>query len=100
MIRLQRRRVRRLLMISSVLFGLLLSFQSVEDAAAIVRGCRGDPKVWLSNGTKVTMTASIAAAASQINRVTYILHVPYGVAVNHVLYTGGVLKDKERVIVV
>lgn len=99
MFRLQLRRVRQLLTIGALLLGVLLSLQGVEQAAAIVSGCRGDPKVWLSNGTKVTMTASIAADASQVKTVTYTLHAPRGVTVDKIVYTGGDLKDKERVIV-
>jgi hypothetical protein len=98
--RFQLRRVRHLLAIGSVLLGLLFSLQGAEDAAAIVKGCRGDPKVWLSNGVKVTTAASIAAPPSQVEMVTYILHVPRGVTVQRVVFTGGVLKDKERVVVV
>src|SRR4051794_28963160 len=100
MFRLQRKRVRQLLTIGGLLLGVLLSLQSAEQAAAIVKACRGDPKVYLSNGTKVTMTASIAADASQVKLVTYTLHAPHGTSVDTVVYTGGDLKDKERVVVV
>jgi hypothetical protein len=99
MLQSQLRRVRLALTISSILLGLLLSLQGVEQAAALVRACRGDPIVWLSNGTKVTMIASIAADASQVKMVTYTLHAPRGASVTKVLYTGGVLQGKERVIV-
>jgi hypothetical protein len=99
MFQYQLRRVRQLLVIGSLLLGLLLSLQSVEQAAALVRSCRGDPIVWLSNGTKVTMIASIAADASQVKMVTYTLHAPRGTTVTNIVYTGGALSGKERVIV-
>jgi hypothetical protein len=86
-------------MIGGLLLGLLLSLQGTEEAAALVRACRGDPIVWLSNGTKVTMIASIAADASQVKMVTYTLHAPRGTSVNKIVYTGGALSGKERVIV-
>jgi len=95
----QLRRVRQLLTIGGILLGLMLSMQGVEQAAAIVQGCRSDPIIWLSNGTKVTMIADIAADASQVKMVTYTLHAPRGGTVNQVVYTGGALKDKERVTV-
>jgi hypothetical protein len=46
------------------------------------------------------MSASIRADAQHVRMVTYILQVPQGVRVLRVVYTGGVLKDKERVVVV
>jgi hypothetical protein len=100
MIRPQLRQVRQLLMIGGFLLGLLASMLGAEQAAAVVKGCRGDPIVWLSNGTKITMTARIAAPASQVKSVTYTIHAPRGASVNKIVYTGGVLKDKERVVVV
>jgi hypothetical protein len=100
MFRFHLRQIRKWLTIGGLLLGLLLSFQGAEQAAALVRSCRGDPKVWLSNGTKVTMTASIAADASQVKMVTYTLHAPRGTSVTKVVYTGGALSGKERVIVV
>jgi hypothetical protein len=68
-------------------------------ANAAVGGCRADPKVWLFNGKKITMMASIAADASQVKTVTYTVHVPRGVTIDKVVYTGGALKDKEWVLV-
>jgi hypothetical protein len=100
MFRFHLRRIRQWLTIGGLLLGLLLSFQGTEQAAALVRSCRGDPIVWLSNGTKVTMIASIAADASQVKLVTYTLHAPRGTSVDKVVYTGGALSGKERVMVV
>jgi hypothetical protein len=84
--------------LGSLLFGLLWSILGAESAAAIVVSCRADPIVWLSNGTKVTMTASIAADASQVNLITYTVHAPRGLAAAKVVYTGGALQNKERVV--
>jgi hypothetical protein len=83
-----------------LLIGLILQVCLILEASAGMRVCRGDPIVWLSNGAKVTMTASIGADASQVKMVTYVVHAPRNVSVNKVVYTGGVLKDKERVNVV
>jgi hypothetical protein len=71
---------------------------SALPASAAVSGCRADPIVWLSNGTKLTMTASIAADPSQVQMITYTLHAPRGLTVKQIVYTGGVLQAKERVV--
>src|SRR4051794_12296378 len=73
---------------------------STPSAFAAAGGCRSDPIVWLSNGAKVTMVASSTASASTVKLITYTVHVPRGVRMTKVVYTGGVLKDKERVVVV
>src|SRR4051794_29529093 len=90
-----------ILLLSALL--ICLAIGHVTDAASVFAatgGCRADPIVWLSNGTKITVTASSTAAASAVKMLTYTLHVPRGVKVTKVLYTGGVLKAKERVVVV
>jgi hypothetical protein len=46
------------------------------------------------------MTASIATDASQVKLITYTVHAPRGLSVRSIIYTGGVLKDKEQVNVV
>jgi hypothetical protein len=94
------RHVQQLMMRWGLLIGLLLSLLATGSASAAFKGCRGDPKVWLSNGVKLTMTASIAADASQVKMVTYTVHVPRGLKVEKIVYTGGALTDKERVVMV
>jgi hypothetical protein len=94
---LSHRRFHSLLSVILMFFlGLVVEAPSVSAA---VSGCRGDPIVWLSNGTKLTMIASIAADASQVTMITYTVHAPRGLSVNQVVYTGGVLAGKERVVV-
>jgi hypothetical protein len=82
-----------------LLVGIILNVCLLLEASAGLRVCRADPIVWLSNGTKVTMTASIAADASQVKLITYTVHAPRGLSVRSIVYTGGALKDKERVVV-
>jgi hypothetical protein len=77
-------------------FGIVLEAPS---ASAAVSGCRGDPIVWLSDGTKLTMIANIEADPSQVKMITYTVHAPRGLSVNQIVYTGGVLAGKERVVV-
>jgi hypothetical protein len=83
-----------------LLVGIILNACLILEASAGLRVCRGDPVVWLSNGVIVTMTASIAADASQVKLITYIVHAPRSLSVRSIIYTGGVLKDKEQVNVV
>lgn len=81
---------------------LMLCFGIIVDApsaSAAISGCRGDPIVWLSDGTKLTMIANIAADPSQVTMITYTVHAPRGLSVTQVVYTGGVLAGKERVVV-
>jgi hypothetical protein len=93
------RRVRHLLTIWVLFLGLVLSLFATGNASAAFKGCRGDPIVWFSNGVMVTMVANITADASQVKMVTYTVHAPKGLAVNQIVYTGGPLQGKERVVV-
>jgi len=85
----------RLLVLVVTCLGLSSAAAPLPVSAA-AGGCRADPKVWLSNGMKLTMTISIATDASQVRLVTYIVHAPRGLQVEKIVYTGGALKDKER----
>jgi hypothetical protein len=82
-----------------LLVGIILNALLVLDASAAIRICRGDPRIWLSNGTQIAMTASIAADASQVKLITYTVHAPRGLSVSKIMYTGGALANKERVVV-
>jgi hypothetical protein len=67
-------------LLSVILVACLALILEPSSAGAAVSGCRGDPIVWLSNGTKLTMIASIAADPSQIKLVTYTVHAPRGLS--------------------
>jgi hypothetical protein len=82
-----------------LLVGIILNVCLLLEVSAGLRACRGDPIVWLSNGAKVTITANIAADASQVKLITYTVHAPRSLSVRSVVYTGGALQDKERVVV-
>lgn len=85
-----------------ILMGLLLVVVSLyaQSASAALRACRADPIVWLSNGESVQMTAQIATDANDVRRITYTLHVPEGIEVERIIYTGGALSSKEEVVFV
>jgi hypothetical protein len=85
--------------LSIILIACLGIVLGAPSASAAVSGCRTDPKVWLSDGTKLTMIASVAADPNQVRMITYTVHVPRGLSVSQILYTGGALAGKERVVV-
>ncbi|OGO39780.1 MAG: hypothetical protein A2Z03_09585 [Chloroflexi bacterium RBG_16_56_8] len=81
---------------------LLLAFVVVagmpSTAEALVDGCRGDPIVVLSNGVTVRMSVQVSTSAANVKEVVYTLHAPAGTSIKSITYTGGPLKDKERVV--
>jgi hypothetical protein len=90
----------RAIVMLALLAGAIVSVGFMQEADAAIRACRADPLVWLSNGTTLTIAASITADASQVKLITYTVHAPRGLTVSQVVYTGGPLQDKERVNVV
>lgn len=89
----------RILVVAVVLFAsFTLSSHLGRTAYAIVTGCRGDPIVRLSNGQQIQMTVEVAADASDVQEVRYTVHAPVGTSITRVIYTGGPLASKERVV--
>lgn len=79
-----------------VLAGLLSGPLMPRHALALYSSCRADPKVYLSNGSMVTLTATISDSATDVSGVQYTLHAPAGTSVTNVVYTGGSFAGKER----
>jgi len=52
--------------------------------------CRNDPVVSLSNGTTLTVWESIGDYSSDVESISYEVHVPKGVWVRSVTYSGDV----------
>jgi hypothetical protein len=92
--------VRRLLRALALVLSCLCLTITVAPptASAAVSGCRADPIAWLSNETRLAMTVSIAADPSQVQMITYTVHAPRGLATKSIVYTGGALQAKERVV--
>src|SRR5579884_3880257 len=67
------------------------------EAHAAYQVCRTDPIVLLSNGRQLNIVESVSDVASDINAIQYSVHVPSGVGVRKITYTGGPLKGKESV---
>ncbi|MCZ7567307.1 MAG: hypothetical protein M5U01_01750 [Ardenticatenaceae bacterium] len=80
-----------------LLLGLTPSSYLLRTAQAVVIGCRADPIVYLSNGEQIRMTTNIDADASDVRSILYTIHVPTGVSVTRVVYTGGALAAKEAI---
>lgn len=81
------------------LFSIFLSFYLLAlptmQASAALRSCRTDPIFKMSNGDSLAVTVDIAADATNVRNVTYLLHVPAGVTVTKVTFTAGGLGTKE-----
>ena len=83
---------------SLVVFFLVLASLAVSpvgSAMARLAACRGDPIVFLSDGSKIVITLDIATDASNVQSVVYTVHAPRGTNVKKVIYTGGGLGDWE-----
>ncbi len=79
----------------SAAFGILGN----SSGAQALTVCHGDPIVILSNGTALDATIAIAIDSSQLGnlQVNYTFHVPSGVRVQRIIYTGGSLAGRENV---
>lgn len=75
--------------------GLLAGPLMPGHAFALYSSCRSDPKVQLSDGSVVTLQATISDDAADIRNIQYTLHAPVGTTVTDVVYTGGPFAAKE-----
>lgn len=89
----------RVLLGAGLLTAVLLAGASGAPAHAALVRCSSDPIVYLSNGMKVDLTATLATNRQNVERITYVLHVPAGAQVTKVVYTAGELGHKEAVTV-
>jgi hypothetical protein len=73
---------------------VLLALQ-VDSVAAMLRSCRGDPKFFLTDKTKLTVIVDMDTEESNVKEVNYTLHVPPGVDVKKAVFTAGGLGESE-----
>jgi len=85
--------LRRLVLAIALLLSLGVMASISVDAAFV--SCRADPLVFLSNGDTIKIVASMETPASNVKSINYVLHVPPGVSVTKVVYTGGPVAGKE-----
>lgn len=70
-----------------------------QTASAQLTGCRSDPLAKFSNGKQTALQAQIFDMSTDVNSVSYTLHIPTGVAMTKLTYTGGAFAGKETVTV-
>jgi len=93
-------RRRTSLVAAGVLAGSLITSLFLPGGAhAQLSGCHSVPKITLSNGAQVTLSASSSLAVGQATQIAYDLHVPAGLSVTHIVYTGGAYAGKETLTV-
>jgi len=95
---LKRLRSTRVLLSAGLLLGLAAGPLTVHPAGATFSTCSTDPKVWVSNGTKITLTPQITDAASDVTGITYTIHGPIGTTLSNIVYTGSLFSGLETVV--
>lgn len=80
--------------------GLMTGPLTAREAGATFSTCSTDPKLFLSNGMKVTITTSIADSSSDVTGITYTVHGQVGTTVTGVVFTGSAFDGKETVVYV
>jgi hypothetical protein len=66
-------------------------------AHAQISGCRSDPVVTLSNGDQVTLYEDISDTATDVTQITYQLHIPVGLSVKSVTYSGAIASKLQSI---
>jgi hypothetical protein len=61
--------------------------------------CRTDPTVTLSNGAQVTLYEDISDSAGDVTGVSYQLHIPVGLTVKSIAYSGAVASSLQTITV-
>lgn len=68
-----------------------------QPSPNVIGHCRTDPVVLLSDGTRLTVTATIADTARDIRAVTYAVHVPAGTSLAHLSFPSDGIRVRETV---
>ena len=77
---------RKLLGAVALAMSLLAMPAMSGHAWASFAGCGTDPTVTLSNGTVVTLSANIGTDISNVQQVSYVLHVPHNLTISNISY--------------
>lgn len=70
----------------ALLTGVITSILSADGVFAAYTTCKTDPVVVLSNGAQLTMIDDISDNAPDIQKASFVLHIPTGVSVTSVTY--------------
>lgn len=76
------------LFLGLTLLMILAGFQIPASASAAFAGCGGDPILYLSNGTTLSVATTIETDVSSVKNVIYTIHTPHGVKLNGVAWSG------------
>ena len=87
---------RRVALGASLLTATLLAAPLQPRSVHAASACRSDPIVVLSNGVTLRISEDIAAAASQVTAIAYVVHAPAGTQLVSVTYTPGAVGAKEK----
>jgi hypothetical protein len=88
----------RVLIVATLLATLSVIAVTTEATLASRSGCRTDPVVLLTDGTTIEMEAAIGVPVAEVQSVIYTLHAPEGSRVLSIVYTGGLLGVREKVV--
>ncbi len=88
---------RRSLFLGLMLLIVLAVFQMPGRASAAYVACAGDPTIYLSDGTSLSIVVNISTGVPGVTSVVYSIHAAPGVQITKVVYTPGPLAAKERV---
>ncbi len=83
-----------------LLIALVALFALSDSVQAGHSGCRADPIVFFTDGTRLTMMTDLDIDADQIKKIDYTVTTPRGKVVDHILYDVGGLGVKEKVTVI
>ena len=86
--------------VAALVAGLLIGPFTPRAAHAQWGYCESDPVVSLSDGAQVDMSADISTDLSNVQHVTYTLHVPAGDSVVSIVNTDGLMGIYESVQVI
>lgn len=72
-------RLKRALILVSVLFVVMMSASQAPVANAALIACRADPVFTLSDGTILDLSVDIGTAVANVREIHYVVHGPRGV---------------------
>ncbi len=91
-----RGKIARAFLLAGMLLAAFIVIADLSPVGAAFMTCRADPLVFLSNGDTLRIVANIDTTSSNVVSINYTLHLPAGVTVSDVRYTGGPFARKEK----
>ena len=85
--------------VAALLLVFLAFAPPTRSAPPSVVGCRSDPVIIFKNGQSLRIVVKIGAAARQVDSIEYTVHVPPKAKIQRIIYSGGKLKHKEKIVI-